>query len=70
MKNPAHTYLVPGEGLRVAKPEGGYLDPEGEAIALTGYWRRRISCGDVVVVKKPKTSGSSRSGSSSSNTQN
>lgn len=66
MKNPEQTYLVPGEGLRVAKPEGGYLDPEGEAIVLTGYWRRRISCGDAVVVKKPKPSGSSSSGSPSS----
>lgn len=30
---------------------GGHLDKAGEPIVLNAYWRRRISDGDVVVVK-------------------
>lgn len=66
MKKSAHPFLIPGEGLMVLKPEGVELNPAGEEIVLTGYWRRRIACGDVVVGKQPKQSGSQGSGSTSS----
>ncbi|SAI74569.1 Protein of uncharacterised function (DUF2635) [Bordetella ansorpii] len=42
--------VVDGVPLRVRKPQGGYLNPSGEPVMLTTYWRRRRLDGDVVAV--------------------
>ena len=43
------------KGLKVANPKTNlHLKDEGELIALTSYWRRRLNCGDVVEVKEEK----------------
>ena len=39
--------LIPADGLKVAKPQGGHLDAKGEAVTLDSYWRRRIADGSV-----------------------
>lgn len=44
-------------GLRVRKADGGLLNADGETLAVTAYWRRRESEGDVVIStpSKPKS---------------
>lgn len=40
-------------GLKVTNPATNlHLKEEGQLVALTSYWRRRLSCGDVVEVKE------------------
>lgn len=49
--------LKPKGGVRVRKPDGTYLDAEGENLLLSAYWLRRIAEGDVAVsdLATPKT---------------
>jgi len=42
-------------GLRVRKADGNLLNAEGELLAVTAYWRRRESEGDVVISTPSKT---------------
>jgi hypothetical protein len=42
-------------GLRVRKADGSLLDANGETLAVSAYWRRRESEGDVIIVTPPKT---------------
>lgn len=39
--------IKPREGLRVRKPNGQLLDPAGEAVTWSSYWRRRELDGDI-----------------------
>lgn len=44
--------LKPAKGLLVAVPgERRNLREEGETVAITTYWRRRLADGDVVEIK-------------------
>ena len=45
------------EGLLVRTREGGHriLDADGETVAMTPYWQKRLREGDVVEAKKPST---------------
>ena len=44
--------------LLVRKEDGsGMLAPEGEAVLMSSYWRRRISDGDVVLIKDAPAPG-------------
>ena len=47
------------EGLKVHKPEGGWINPEGETVPLSIFYRRRIDDGDLVV-SEPKKTGSDK----------
>lgn len=51
MSKPVH--LVPGEGLKVRQPQGGYLPAEGATVVLDSYWRRRLADGSVSEGKAP-----------------
>lgn len=42
-------------GLRVRKADGSLLDANGETLAVSAYWRRRESEGDVIISALPKT---------------
>lgn len=46
-------YLVPGKGLKVRHPQGGYLADEGDTVVLDSYWRRRVAEGSVTEGKAP-----------------
>lgn len=49
--------VKPGQqGLRVPVPgrPAQPLDPAGEVVELTTYWRRRLASGDVVTVDAPR----------------
>lgn len=48
-------FLKPADGLKVRKPAGGHLSPDGEAVELNSYWLRRIADGDVAEAKPTKT---------------
>ncbi|UEX76990.1 DUF2635 domain-containing protein [Sediminicurvatus halobius] len=48
------SYLKPRDGLQVRKPDGRVLAAEGERVALTSYWRRRLRDGDVVEARPPR----------------
>ncbi|VAC29037.1 DUF2635 domain-containing protein [Enterobacter hormaechei] len=37
------------EGLKVRKPGGEHLNPEGEALPMSAWWHRRAAEGDVVI---------------------
>ncbi|HHF8349347.1 TPA: DUF2635 domain-containing protein [Klebsiella pneumoniae] len=37
------------EGLKVRKPGGEHLSPEGEALLMSAWWHRREAEGDVVI---------------------
>ena len=39
------------KGLKVRKPDGSHLEPEGEKVSYNAYWVRRINEGDVVQLK-------------------
>ncbi|HCA7356758.1 TPA: DUF2635 domain-containing protein [Citrobacter freundii] len=41
-------------GLNVRRPDGEWLDPQGETLPLTAYWLRRETEGDVVITDVPK----------------
>ena len=66
MKGPARVFVRPArEGLRVAvfPPRDWrrrHLDPEGEVVVCSVYWRRRELGGDVTV-EAIETAGKSRS---------
>lgn len=56
MKDDQRIFVKPAQpALKVRKPVGTYLAPEGELQNDDSYWRRRVSDGDVVVSKPPKT---------------
>lgn len=40
-------YAVPAPGMKVRKPIGGHLKPEGEFVERDSYWLRREAEGDV-----------------------
>lgn len=48
----ARKRLKPQEGYKLAKPEGGWLHPEGEVVEMSEYWRRRLRTGEAVEVPK------------------
>ncbi|HCZ9100921.1 TPA: DUF2635 domain-containing protein [Klebsiella michiganensis] len=37
------------EGLKVRKPDGEHLSPEGETLSVSAWWHRREAEGDVVI---------------------
>ncbi|HAT7555770.1 TPA: DUF2635 domain-containing protein [Citrobacter freundii] len=37
------------EGLRVRKPNGDHLKPEGENLPMSAWWHRRQAEGDVSI---------------------
>lgn len=37
------------EGLKVRKPDGEHLSPEGETLSVNAWWHRREAVGDVVI---------------------
>lgn len=41
-------------GLNVRRPDGEWLDSQGEVLPLTAYWLRRETQGDVVITDVPK----------------
>jgi len=48
----ARVKIAPRHGLIVRDPATRRpLAKEGEERELTGYWRRRLLCGDVLIVK-------------------
>ncbi|MBA5235286.1 DUF2635 domain-containing protein [Pectobacterium aroidearum] len=42
-------HLKPKGGVNVRKPDGDYLNGEGEDLPLSSYWLRRIAEGDIAV---------------------
>ncbi|WP_084222851.1 DUF2635 domain-containing protein [Trabulsiella guamensis] len=40
--------------MRVRKADSSLLAPEGEALDVTAYWRRRENEGDVTISPLPK----------------
>jgi hypothetical protein len=49
----AHPILIPAPGLRVRKPDGTLLAPEGEVVEMNSYWLRRLADGDVAPASSP-----------------
>jgi hypothetical protein len=50
--------LKPAPGLIVLDPQTGLaLREEGSSVVLDGYWRRRLSSGDVVEVGPSQETG-------------
>ncbi len=48
-------FLQPRPGVKVRMPENsGHLPADGQEVALSLYWRRRIQDGDVVEARAPK----------------
>lgn len=45
--------ITPSPTLQVRKPDGALLAPDGESLALTAFWLRRQSEGDVTVSDFP-----------------
>lgn len=46
------------EGLKVRKPDGNYLKPDGERLLMKAWWHRRQAEGDVTITdvsKEPAT---------------
>ncbi|AXD31989.1 DUF2635 domain-containing protein [Salmonella enterica subsp. enterica serovar Braenderup] len=41
------------ENVRVRRPDGAHLSPEGERLDVGAYWRRREAEGDVVIADIP-----------------
>lgn len=46
-------HLEPVAGRKVRTPEGGVLPPEGAAVEMTPFWRRRLKEGDVTIKARP-----------------
>jgi len=43
--------IKPADGLLVRLEDGtGHLAADGQTVALTGYWHRRLADGDVIEV--------------------
>jgi len=42
--------IKPAKGLKVRKPDGDFLKAEGEEVASSVYWRRRIAFREVEIV--------------------
>ncbi len=43
--------IKPADDLQVRLEDGsGYLAVDGQTVALTGYWHRRLADGDVIEV--------------------
>lgn len=40
-------FLRPADGRRVRRPDGAVLAEDGERVAPSHYWHRRIDAGDV-----------------------
>ncbi|EEG08231.1 DUF2635 domain-containing protein [Pseudogulbenkiania ferrooxidans] len=58
--------LKPVGELRVRLEDGsGYLPTDGQAVALTAYYRRRLADGDVEVISEPITTAKSAAGQES-----
>ncbi|CAM3169711.1 DUF2635 domain-containing protein [Moritella viscosa] len=36
--------------VRVRKPDGSHLEPEGESVTRSSYWLRRLRDGDVELI--------------------
>lgn len=48
-------FLKPADPkVKVRKPDGAHLDPAGEHVTPSTYWRRRIKDGDVVEARPPR----------------
>ncbi|MDX9860886.1 MAG: DUF2635 domain-containing protein [Rhodospirillales bacterium] len=48
-------YLKPADPkIKVRKPDGSHLAPEGEDLPDTPYWRRRLKDGDVINTRPVK----------------
>lgn len=47
--------IKPVEGRLVRHPgdDNRALDPAGEAVEISSYWRRKMNAGDVVFVDEP-----------------
>jgi len=42
-------FIKPAPGIRIADPlTGAYLPEEGMLVPRSGFWLRRVRCGDVV----------------------
>ncbi|EGK8325543.1 DUF1320 domain-containing protein [Escherichia coli] len=54
------TYATPAENVRVRKPDGAHLSPEGERLDVCAYWLRREAEGDVEITALPKNSNKTR----------
>lgn len=46
-------FLKPAPGLAIRKPDGGWLNADGERVAPSPYWSRRLRAGDVLPVETP-----------------
>jgi hypothetical protein len=63
MADVTNKFLIPREGLIVRDPSSGTpLAKDGEWKTRTGpagrYWRRRVDCGDAIIVEKEASSSS------------
>lgn len=47
-------FIKPKNGLTVLKPDHTPLKAEGEELASSVYWQRRIKDGEVLVIKPVK----------------
>lgn len=46
-------HLKPRDGLLVRLEDGsGYVDPKGQQLPLSAYYRRRLADGDLLEVEK------------------
>jgi hypothetical protein len=62
-------FLKPAEpAIKVRKPDGAHLAPEGESLPDTVFWRRRMKDGDVVAARPVKAALSSRQAAGSAGT--
>ena len=52
---PDTKWLKPETGLlvRYENPARGHVPPEGDALPLTSYYRRRLRDGDLVPARRP-----------------
>lgn len=48
------------ENVRVRKPDGTHLSPEGERLNVCAYWLRREAEGDVEITTLPKNNNKTR----------
>ncbi|HBZ7859229.1 TPA: DUF2635 domain-containing protein [Klebsiella variicola subsp. variicola] len=48
------------EGLKVRKPGGEHLNPEGEALLMNAWWHRRAAEGDVIIADIPAAPSQTR----------
>lgn len=54
-------HLKPKGGVKVRKPDGAYLNDDGEDIPLSSYWLRRIAEGDIAVTDVASLSAATKS---------